>query len=97
MSNRSKTPIIDDVTALNVDANLQANLLDLFESAMRSVATTLVREAQFDTTDFATAQARGCTGYVLRMRRASADSRDVWLGTFEKGNQRLEVMGHLES
>jgi hypothetical protein len=37
-------------------ANLQDHLLDLTESAMESVATTLVREAKFDTTGFATGQ-----------------------------------------
>ena len=57
MSNRFKHAVIDDVTSRNIDANLQDHLLDLFESAMKSVATTLVREAKFDTTDFATAKA----------------------------------------
>ncbi|MDR2452036.1 MAG: hypothetical protein LBE85_09805, partial [Candidatus Accumulibacter sp.] len=60
MSNRFKKAVIDDVTARNIDASQQENLLDLFESAMKSVATTLVREAKFDTTDFATAKMRGC-------------------------------------
>ena len=55
MSNRFKRAVIDDVTPRNIDASLQDHLLDLFESAMKSVATTLVREAKFDTTDFATA------------------------------------------
>lgn len=56
MSNRSKHAVIDDVTSHNIDASLQDHSLDLFESAMKSVATTLVREAKFDTTDFATAE-----------------------------------------
>ena len=62
MSNRFKHAVIDDVTSRNIDTSLQDHLLDLFESAMKSVATTLVREAKFDTTDFATAKARGCEG-----------------------------------
>ncbi|AET91697.1 hypothetical protein BYI23_B010900 [Burkholderia sp. YI23] len=96
MSSRFKTPIIDDITALNIDAVQQENLLDLFEYAMQSMATTLAREANFDTTDFATARLGGCEGFTLQMRRALADSRDSWLGTFLKENQRLDVMGHLE-
>ena len=49
MSNRFKQPIIDDMTSRNIDVSLQDHLLDLFQSAMRSVATTLVYEAKFST------------------------------------------------
>jgi len=96
MSNRFKTAIIDDVTSRNIDNRLQDPLLDLFESAMKSVATTLVREAKFDTTDFATAKKRGCDGFTLLMSRTRADSRDGWFGAFQRGDERLDVIGHLE-
>ncbi|HXF07492.1 MAG TPA: hypothetical protein VNK45_03065 [Candidatus Acidoferrales bacterium] len=96
MSNRFKKAVIDDVSSRNIDASLQANLLDLFESAMKSVAATLVREAKFDTTDFATGKARGCEGFTLIVSRARADSRDGWFGVFQRGDERLDVIGHLE-
>ncbi len=96
MNNRFKKAIIDDVTAQNIDDNLQANLLDLFEYAMKSVSTTLVREARFDTTDFATAKERGCEGFTLLMRRACFESRNQWLGVFQHGDRHLDVVGHLE-
>ncbi len=96
MSNRFKKAVIDDATARNIDASLQENLLDLFESAMKSVSTTLVREAKFDTTDFATAKQRGCEGFTLLVSRARADSRDGWFGAFQRGDERLDVIGHLE-
>lgn len=96
MSNRFKKAVIDDVTAGNIDASLQDNLLDLFESAMKSVSTTLVREAKFDTTDFATAKARGCEGFTLLVSRAHTDSRVSWVGAFQRGNEHLNVVGHLE-
>ena len=96
MSNRFKHVVIDDVTSHNIDASLQDNLLDLFESAMKSVATTLIREAKFDTTDFATAKTRGCEGFTLLVNRARADSQDSWLGIFQRGDARLDVIGHLE-
>jgi hypothetical protein len=95
MSNRFKTTIIDDATGHNISDNLRENLLDLFESAMKSVAVTLIREAHFDTTDFATAKGRGCEGFELRMKRLNA-ARDAWAGTFQRGEYRLEVVGHLE-
>ena len=96
MSNRFKSAVIDDVTSRNIDASLQEHLLDLFESAMKSVATTLVREAKFDTTDFATAKARGCEGFTLLVSRTRANSRDGWIGEFQRGDERLDVIGHLE-
>lgn len=96
MSNRFKNAIIDDVTSRNIDAGLQDDLLDLFESAMKSVATTLAREAKFDTTDFATSTARGCEGFTLLISRARTDSRDAWFGAFQRGDERLDVIGHLE-
>jgi hypothetical protein len=96
MSNRFKIAIIDDVTSCNIGASLQDGLLDLFESAMKSVATTLVREAKFDTTDFVTAKARGCEGFTLMMRRTRADSPDSWFGAFQRGDERVDMIGHLE-
>ncbi|MGI9374871.1 MAG: hypothetical protein ACR2PC_02060 [Tsuneonella suprasediminis] len=96
MSNRFKRAAIDDVTPRNIDATQQDYLLDLFESAMKSVATTLVREAKFDTSDFATAKTRGCEGFALILSRARTDSRNEWFGAFQRGEQRLDVIGHLE-
>jgi hypothetical protein len=96
MNYRFKMAIIDDVIARNIDDDLKNKLLDLFESAMKSVATTLVREAKFDTTDFSTAKERGCEGFTLLLSRALVDSRDGWFGAFQRGDQRLDVIGHLE-
>lgn len=45
MGNRFKRAVIDDVISRNINASQQDYLLDLFESAMKSVAT-LVREAK---------------------------------------------------
>lgn len=58
--------------------------------------STLVREAKFDTSDFATAKERGCEGSALHVSRARADSRNEWFGAFTRGEQRLDVSGHLE-
>jgi len=94
MRNSIKKAIIDDIISQNIDANLQENLIDLFEYAMKSMAATLVREAKFETADFATAKARGCEGFNLLMSRTN--SSDGWLGAFERGDDRLDVIGHLE-
>lgn len=96
MSNKFKIAIIDDVTSCNISASLQGDLLDLFESAMKSVVTTLVREAKFDIADFATAKTRGCDGFTLLLRRTRADSQGSCFGAFQRGEQRLDVTGHLE-
>ena len=96
MSNRFKKAVIDDVSSRSIDDVLEASLLDLFESAMKTVAKTHVREAKYDISDFASAKERGCEGFALFVSRARADSRNEWFGAFHRGEQRLDVIGHLE-
>jgi hypothetical protein len=96
MNNRYKKAMIEDITSKDIDAAQQSNLLDLFESAMKAIATTLAREAKFDTTDFATAKQRNCEGFQLLVRRVCNDGRNTWCGEFSKANQRLNVIGTLE-
>lgn len=96
MSNRFKKIIIDDVILINTDPGLQDGLLDLFESALQSIVCTLIREAVFDTTDFATAARRGCAGFALRINRVVIESGVSWHGEFTKDTQRMEVIAHLE-
>jgi hypothetical protein len=87
--------VIDDVFSRNIDAKLQEHLLDLFRSAMVSVATTLALESKFDTTDFVGSKDLGCDGFKLRMGRVSTNPRDFWFGAFRRSNERLDVVGHL--
>lgn len=96
MKNLFKNAVIDDVSSRSIDDALEASLLDIFESAMKTVATTLVREAKFDISDFASAKERGCQGFSLLVSRARSDSRNEWFGAFQRGEQRLDVIGHLE-
>lgn len=96
MSNRFKNAIIDDVMSRNLEPPIETALLDLFEYAMKSIAPTLVREAIFDTTDFASAKERNCEGFKLLVSRARTDSRNEWFGAFQRGDARLDVIGHLE-
>jgi hypothetical protein len=63
---------------------------------MKTIAATLAREAKFDTSDFATANERGCEGFALLVSRARDESRNEWFGAFQRGEQRLDIIGHLE-
>lgn len=74
MSIRFKKAVIDDVLSRSIDEAVQANLLDLFEYAMKTVAATLVSEAKFNTYDFSTAKERGCEGFALLI---SCSNRDL--------------------
>jgi hypothetical protein len=96
MSNRFKKAVIEGVTSHGIDITQQAHLLDLFESAMKSIATTLAREAKFDTTDFATAKQRNCQGFQLLVQRVCIEGQSQWHGEFSKADQRLNVIGSLE-
>lgn len=42
------------------------------------------------------AKARDCEGFTLLVSRTRTDSRDCWFGAFQRGDQRLDVIGHLE-
>ncbi len=96
MSNQFKKAIIDDIVPHKIEEGLQINLLDLFESAMKSVATTLIREAHFETSDFATAKMRNCEGFSLQLKKIKIEGTSAWLGTYQRGEQHLTVCGHLE-
>ena len=63
---------------------------------MKSIATTLAREARFDMSDFATAKERNCEGFQLTLQRLHVDGRDVWQGRFSRAEQRLTVIASLE-
>ena len=79
-----------------IDEDEQSNLLDLFESAMKSIATTLAREARFDMSDFATAKQRNCEGFQLTLQRLRIDGRIVWQGQFSRAEQQFTVTASLE-
>ncbi len=96
MTNRYKKAVIDDTVSNGLDEDEQSNLLDLFEHAMKSIATTLAREARFDTSDFATAKERNCEGFQLTLQRLRVDGRDVWKGQFSRAEQLLAVTASLE-
>ncbi len=96
MTNRYKKAVIEDITSHGIDDAIQSNLLDLFEHAMKAIATTLAREARFDTSDFASAKQNGCGGFHLIVSRLRADNRETWRGEFSKGDQQLTVFGCLE-
>lgn len=96
MTNRYKKAVIEDVVSHGIDEAEKSNLLDLFEHAMKSIATTLIREAKFDTSDFATAQQRNCDGFQLTLERMRIDGRDVWQGKFSRAEQQLTVIASLE-
>ena len=88
--------VVDDVNSRNIEAQLIAKLLELFGAAMSSIAQTHAREAKFNTTDFTSAGANGCAGFTLLISRSRPDSSDSWFGAFQRGDERLEVVGHLK-
>ena len=96
MTNRYKKAVIEDTVSHGIDEDEQSNLLDLFESAMKSIATTLAREARFDMSDFATAKERNCEGFQLTLQRLRIDGRNVWQGQFSKVEQKFTVTASLE-
>ena len=92
MSSRFHTISIEDFVAHEIDADAQHQLLDLFESAVRSMLPTLAREARFETSDFASAAESGVTGFSLHLTRLGRGKQRMWQGSFTRIGQRLEVL-----
>jgi hypothetical protein len=92
MSSRFHAVTIEDFVANEIEADAQHELLDLFESAVRSMLPTLAREARFETSDFGTAEQRGVTGFSLHLTRLGRGEQTMWQGTFTRIGQRMEVV-----
>lgn len=87
--------VIHDIVSMGLSENEQESLIDLFESLMKSTSS-LVRQACFNTTDFATAKSRGVEGFDLTLIRVDTNGQEFWEGKFTKGQQLLELLGSLE-
>lgn len=92
MSSRFHAVTIEDFVANEIDADAQHELLDLFESAVRSMLPTLAREARFETSDFASAEQRDVAGFSLHLTRLGRGKQTMWQGSFTRIGQRLEVL-----
>ena len=88
MSNRFKRAVIDDVTSRNIDASLQDHLLDLFESAMKSVATTLVRGLVAGPSDWLQPAVRTAFPAGVGLNGAEAGSRPAAAGEGSTAERR---------
>ncbi|WP_412057393.1 hypothetical protein [Bartonella sp. DGB2] len=88
---------IIDVQNENCTALEKENLLDIFEYTMKSMACTLASKSWYALEDYGTAKQRGIDQFTLMMeRKDSLDGDDYfWVGVFENGDKRLEVMGIL--
>ena len=71
------------------------NLLDIFESTVKRMATTLARKAWFELADYATAKQRGIDRFTLMVERREVSGQEQWYGTFENGSKKLKIIGTL--
>ncbi len=96
MSKRFRKRVIEDIQATNIAGQEQDQLVDIFSRVMGELGVTLARKAWFDLVDFAVARKLGLDGYSLELSKQTMEGREFWVGIFESGNKRLEVMGSLE-
>jgi hypothetical protein len=96
MSRRFDKKVIEDIQASNVSDVEQTWLVEIFRITMGTMAPTLIREAHFELADFAMARGSGLEPYSLTLKRTRMAGRELWIGVFEYGNKRLQVMGSLE-
>jgi hypothetical protein len=63
---------------------------------MKSAAATVAHEAKFETSDFSSAKKRCCEGFKLVLGRVRPDSTYELFVAFQRGDERLDDIGHLE-
>jgi hypothetical protein len=96
MSKRFKSVSIEDICIENIDAELRDQLIELYTYTVRTIAPAFVQAARMYTDDFATAKQRNCLGFELVIIRKVVNGTTFWLGSFVRGDQKLDVMGTLE-
>lgn len=96
-SKKFASPEIIDVVNENCNAQETETLLDYFEYTMKSMACMLASKSWYALADYRTAKQNGVDKFSLMMERRETQEGDnyFWVGIFEQGNKRLEVMGIL--
>lgn len=97
MNYRNKTVITNVIQSTDPDLVKQANLVSLFEHAVRRVAMMQARKAEFYTSDFPTAMQRKCLDISFEVTRHQEASGSLFFtGIFAKGEYRLSLIGRFD-
>lgn len=96
MSKKFWKVYIDDIQNAGCSENETDVLIDIFCYATRTISCTLARNAEFDLSDFITAQQRGVTEFNLKLTKIDAVDVEQWMGVFEAEGRCLNVLGVLE-
>jgi hypothetical protein len=90
---RHPIPVIECRQGINVADDEREYLLALFRSVIASVAWSRARRAIFYSGDFDGPEKQDMAGFVLIVRRIETRTTTLWQGVFERGQERLEVLG----
>jgi hypothetical protein len=96
MSKRYYTLSFEDIHAQGCNASEQTELLEIFNSTAKLMATTLARRAEYDLKDFYRAKERGVDGFTLAIDRHLVCGQEQWWGEFKAEGRVLRVVGTLE-
>lgn len=77
------------------DAEIE-NLVDIYASTVKRMATTPARKSWFELEDFASAKIAGVNRFTLMLERRKISGQEQWWGTFEYGSKKLKVIATLE-
>lgn len=91
----NKRAVIVDVQAIRVKGELLNHLVIDFEEKMRHISLSTMFEVKYHLGESRSAKEHGCEGFDLVMTRIFEESSEHWLGVYTRGNQRLEVQGHV--
>ncbi len=83
---------IDNSNCSTAEQNM---FLRMFPELVKKQATTMARSAEYKMSDFTDTKDVGLGDFTLTLTKSSA-KQDYWKGTFENGEQVLEIYAHLE-
>jgi len=74
----------------------QENLLAIYGSTVKRLATTLARKACYELADFAGAKEQGIDGFSLVIEKQEFKDGEHWVGVFKSGYKNLKIIARLE-
>ena len=87
---------IDDIQNTGCTERAVEALVDTFCYAMKKIASTLARKAEFHLEDFQASKERGIADFTLILEKYPNAGVEQWTGFFETEGKRLKVLGMLE-
>ena len=96
MSKLHYKALIEDCVNDKCSTAEQEQLLAIYGSTVKRLATTLARKASYELADFAGAKEQGIDGFSLVIEKQEFNDGEHWVGVFKNGHKNLKIIARLE-